>query len=112
MTNGITDPNVLQRFISQAAAQGGSLSSSSSRGSSGGDGGSWFRALAQAWGDRLNAQAAKIETLSSEIGAGADNPGQMVALTSESLRMGFLSQNASTSLNATADGLTTTARKQ
>ena len=115
MTNGVDqNQDVLTRFISNAAAQGGSLSSSSSssRGSSSSGDGSWFRAVANAWGERLDAQAAKIESLSAEIGSGNDGPGAMVSLTTESLRIGFLSQNSSTSLNSIAEGLNTTARKQ
>ncbi len=115
MTTGIDqNQDVLTRFISQAAAQGGRLSSGSSSSSSGSSGssGGWFRAVAEAWGKQLDGQAARIESLSDQIGSGGDNPATMVNLTAESLRMGFLSQNASTSITSIAEGLSTTARKQ
>lgn len=115
MTNGVDqNQDVLTRFISNAAAQGGSLSgsSSSSRGSgSSQDSNSWFRAMAQAWGDALDNQAAKIEGLSQEIPAGSDKPSSMVALTTESLRMGFMSQNAATSINSLGEAQNTLGRK-
>lgn len=86
---------------------GGSRSSSSSSSNS------WFESMARAWGQRLDAQATKITQLSDSIGSsGNDQPSNMVALTAESLRMQFLSQNASTSTNATAQALEAISKRQ
>ncbi len=93
--------------VGGSAAAGGS---SRAGGSSGGDG-SWFRAMADAWGRTMDAQAGKITQLSDAIGAGGDQPSNMVSLTAESLKMGFQSQNAATSINSVAEGLKSVARK-
>ena len=88
-------------------SSGGSRSSSSSSSNS------WFEAMARAWGDRLDAQASKITQLSDSIGSGGDDKASnMIALTAESLRMQFLSQNASTSVNATAQAIETVSKRQ
>ena len=86
------------------SARGGS----SSRGSN-----SWFEALSRAWGERLDAQANRITELSDTIGSsGNDQPSNMVALTAESLRMQFLSQNAATSQNSVAQALESLSKRQ
>lgn len=74
--------------------------------------GSWFEALSQAWGQTLDAQAARIEQMSNNItGEGQDNPSQITKLTTESLRMGFLANSSSTSLDSVGKALETMARK-
>lgn len=74
---------------------------------------SWYEAMADAWGQALDKQAAKIESLSMEVGqAGQDTPSMITQLTAESLRMGFLSNSSHTSLTSVASGLETMARKQ
>lgn len=97
-----------------AVGAGNSLNSSGSRsGSSSSSSNSWFEAMSRAWGQRLDAQASRITQLSDAIGGnGDDQPSNMVQLTAESLRMQFLSQNAATSQNATAEALNTLGRKQ
>lgn len=86
--------------------------SSSRAGGGGSSDGSWFRAMADAWGRTMDAQASKITNLSDAIGAGGDQPSNMVSLTAESLKMGFQSQNAATSINSVAEGLKAVARKE
>lgn len=76
---------------------------------------SWFQALAEAWGNSLDNQAAKITELSNNIGPGKANgedPAMLTQLTTESMRMQFLANSASTSLNSSGNALETTARKQ
>ena len=66
-----------------------------------------------AWGSRLDAQASRITELSDAIGSsGNDQPSNMVALTAESLRMQFLSQNAATSQNSVAQALESLSKRQ
>jgi hypothetical protein len=76
---------------------------------------SWFQALAEAWGNTLDQQAAKITDLSNQIGPGnanGEDPAMLTMLTTESMRMQFLANSASTSLNSSGNALETTARKQ
>lgn len=75
--------------------------------------GSWFRALAEAWGDTLDNQAAKIEQLSVNMGEnGAENPSSIIELTAESMRMQFLANSQATSTNSVGQAMETMARKQ
>lgn len=74
---------------------------------------SWFEALAGAWGQALDDQAGRIQILSDQIGAqGIDAPSTLVQLTAESLRMQYMSNSESTSVNAVGQALETMARKQ
>lgn len=74
--------------------------------------GSWFEAMSKAWGEALDGQANKITTLSEAIGVnGQDSPSTIALLTAESLRMQFLSSNASTSTNSVGQALESLARK-
>ncbi|MCD9029457.1 hypothetical protein LDO26_14780 [Luteimonas sp. BDR2-5] len=73
---------------------------------------SWYEAMSRAWGQTLDAQATRITELSDVIGQGGDQPSNVVALTAESLRMQFLSNNASTSQNSVGQALETLGRKQ
>jgi hypothetical protein len=69
--------------------------------------------MSRAWGSRLDAQASRITELSDAIGSsGNDQPSNMVALTAESLRMQFLSQNAATSQNSVAQALESLSKRQ
>ena len=81
-------------------------------GASSGDSSSWYEAMSRAWGQTLDTQAAKITNLSDTIGAGGDQPSNMVKLTAESLKMQFISNNAATAQNSVGDALTTLARKK
>ena len=74
--------------------------------------GSWFEALSDAWGATLDRQAAKLDTLSQQLGnGGQDNPSQITELTAEAMRMSFLSNSSSSSLDSVGKALETMARK-
>ena len=73
---------------------------------------SWFEAMAKAWGSALDQQASKVTDLSSQVSEnGQDQPSVMTQLTAESLKMQFLSTNASTSVNAVSQALDKVAQK-
>jgi hypothetical protein len=72
--------------------------------------GSWFEAMADAWGAALDRQAFTIDTLSREL-EGNDTPSAITRLTTESMRMGFMSNSSHTSLSAVSEGLSTVSRK-
>ena len=75
--------------------------------------GSWFEAMADAWGQALDRQAATIENMSLEIGdGGIDTPAVVNKLTAESLKMTFLSNSSHTALSSVGSALDTMARKQ
>ena len=73
--------------------------------------GSWFEALAQAWGAALDHQAGVIEELSANLGDGNDNPSAIAELQAQSLRMSFMSTAEQTSVSASGEALNTIARK-
>lgn len=73
--------------------------------------GTWFEALADAWGQTLDGQATTIEQMSNGIGQGGDNPSQITKLTAESMRMSFLAQSSSSSIDSVGKALETMARK-
>lgn len=81
-------------------------------GKTGGSSSSWYEAMSRAWGQTLDQQATRITDLSNVIGQGGDQPSNVVQLTAESLRMQFLSNNASTSQNSVGQALETLGRKQ
>ncbi len=75
--------------------------------------GSWFEAMAEAWGQALDRQASRIETQSTQLGdQGIDSPAAITQLTAESLKMTFLSNSSHTALSSTGSALETMARKQ
>ena len=74
--------------------------------------GSWFEAMADAWGEALNTQAARLESLSEVVAGGGDTPADLSILTAESLRMGFMSNSSHTALTAVGSALESLARKQ
>ena len=80
-------------------------------GSGAGGGGSWFEALAVAWGQSLDQEAQKIETMSGGVGSGDEQPSQIAQLTAESLRLSFISQSENTSISSAGQSLQTMARK-
>ena len=110
MTNIAAGTPGLGQFIAGAAATSGA--GGIRGGSSAGDRGSWYEAMSRAWGQTLDAQAPRITNLSDVIGGGGDQPSNVVALTAESLKMQFLSNNASTSHNSVGQALETLGRKQ
>lgn len=74
--------------------------------------GSWFEAMAHAWGQTLDAQAMRITELSDQVSnAGEDKPSTMAMLTAESLRMNFMANSESTSVDSVGRALETMARK-
>lgn len=81
------------------------------KGGSGGPG-TWFEALADAWGQTLDGQAQKIEQMSNQVGqGGGDSPSQITKLTAESMRMSFLANSSSSSIDSVGKALETMARK-
>ncbi|WP_199171449.1 MULTISPECIES: hypothetical protein [Luteimonas] len=95
-------------FIGRASMQNDNVTRAGRTGGSS----SWYEAMSRAWGQTLDAQATRITNLSDVIGQGGDQPSNVVALTAESLRMQFLSNNASTSQNSVGQALETLGRKQ
>ncbi len=74
--------------------------------------GTWFEALSTAWGQTLDQQAARIEQMSDSIGnQGSDNPSQITKLTAESMRMSFMANSSSSSIDSVGKALETMARK-
>ncbi len=72
----------------------------------------WFEALSNAWGATLDNQAARIEQMSDSVGnLGQDNPSQITKLTAESLRMSFMANSSSSSIDSVGKALETMARK-
>jgi hypothetical protein len=72
----------------------------------------WFEAMAQAWGEALDKQAATIEQQSDAISNGNDTPAAITELTAQSLKMGFLSTSSHTSVSTIGEALKTMAQKQ
>jgi len=112
MTTPTDTNNTLLNYLGAASFANGPSSSGARTSGSGGSGASWYEALSKAWGQRLDAQATEITSLSEQIGSGGDQPSQMVALTAASLKMQFMSNNAATSQNSVAEALNAVARKQ
>jgi len=76
-------------------------------------GSSWFEAMAQAWGQALDNQASVIQQKSDAItNGGTDNPSAITDLTTQSLKMSFLSNSSHTSISTVGEALATMARKQ
>jgi hypothetical protein len=74
--------------------------------------GSWFEAMAQAWGQTLDSQADRIQADSNDISGGNDSPSALTELTTQSLKMTFMSDNSHTSISSVGEALDTMARKQ
>lgn len=72
---------------------------------------SFFEALAEAWGATLDSQAQRLQTMSNMLSQGDDRPSQIAELTAESMRMSFLAQSSSTSIDSVGKALETMARK-
>lgn len=73
--------------------------------------GSWFEGLADAWGKTLDQQANSIEAISAQVSAGDDKPATITELSTESLRMGFLSTSSHTAITSAGEALKTMAQK-
>ncbi len=72
---------------------------------------SWFEALSNAWGQTLDGEAGKLKTMSEGLSKGMDNPSQVTQLTAEALKMSFLTQSSSTSIDTVGKALETMSRK-
>jgi hypothetical protein len=107
----VNKSNTVGNGKNASASSTGAGGGVSAGGGAGGGSGSWFEAMAKAWGSTLDSQAGRITELSGSIGGGNDQPSAMIALTSESLRMQFISNNASTSINSIGDAFKTLASK-
>ena len=75
-------------------------------------GGSWFEAMADAWGQALDKQAANIEAKSAGMNTGGDKPADVTELTAMSLKMSFLASSSHTAISTVGSALETMARKQ
>ena len=73
--------------------------------------GTWFEAMARAWGEALDKQAATIQEQSEALGTGIDTPAAITELSAQSLKMGFLSNSSHTSISSVGEALSTMARK-
>ncbi len=73
---------------------------------------SWYEAMAEAWGQTLDAQANRIETMSKQLtDGGQDNPSHLTMMHTQSMKMSFLSTASHSSLQSVGDALNTMARK-
>lgn len=73
---------------------------------------SWFEAMARAWGNALDQQAARVTALSDQVANGGDQPSTMAVLTAESMKMQFLANNAATANNSVGQALETLGKKE
>jgi hypothetical protein len=99
-----TTPNLTQYAVQFAASSQQSPVKTTKAG--------MFEALAQAWAQALDKQAATIQEKSDIVNAGDDRPSAITALTAESMRMQFLSNSSHTSMSSVSSALETMARKQ
>jgi hypothetical protein len=74
--------------------------------------GTWFEAMANAWGQALDKQASVIEQQSDAVSGGNDTPAAITELTAQSMKMGFLSNSSHSAISAVGTALETMARKQ
>ncbi|MEZ0472860.1 hypothetical protein [Luteimonas salinilitoris] len=103
------DSSTLNNYIGMATFANGQ---NGPRGTtSAGSSNSWYEAMSRAWGQTLDGQAAKITQMSDAIGAGSDQPSDMVQLTAASLKMQFMSNNAATSQNSVGQALETLGKR-
>jgi len=105
-------PDAIGTFVGRASMHNDQGVSRTRTGGASGGSDSWYAAMSRAWGQTLDQQATRITNLSDVIGNGGDQPSNVVALTAESLKMQFLSNNASTSQNSVGQALETLGRKQ
>lgn len=75
-------------------------------------GGTWFEAMAEAWGQTLDNQADRIQQQSDKVSGGDDKPAAITELTAQTLKMSFLSNSSHTAISSVGQALETMARKQ
>ena len=73
--------------------------------------GTWFEAMANAWGQALDKQANVIEQQSDAISGGNDTPAAITELSAQSLKMSFLANSSHSSISSVGQALETMARK-
>lgn len=73
---------------------------------------SWFEAMAQAWAEVMDKQAAEVVALSDELSAGRDDPGTAIQLQAQAQKMAYLATASSTSINSVGNALEVLAKKQ
>jgi len=77
-----------------------------------GKGSTWFEAMARAWGEALDKQAATIQEQSDQLSNnGSDMPSAITELTAQAQKMGFLSNSSHSAIQSVGDALSTMARK-
>jgi FMN phosphatase YigB (HAD superfamily) len=102
-TNYVTNP------LTQMALAPTTTQQSTGNGSKSG---TWFEAMARAWGEALDKQAATIQEQSDQLSNnGTDTPAAITELTAQSLKMGFLSNSSHSAIQSVGDALSTMARK-
>ncbi len=75
-------------------------------------GAKWFHAMAKAWGKSMDDQAAKITDISGRMDGAEATPSLMLQMTAEAQAMSFLSNSASSCVNASGKAMETLARRQ
>ncbi len=108
----MTDASAMNNSLDVMALGASPSPTVGKNGKSGGGANSWFEAVAEAWGSTLDAQANKLNQMSSQIGGGNEEPSQIAQLSAESMRMSFMAQSENTSIGALGQSLETMARKQ
>lgn len=104
-------PNLNTTSNLDVMALGASPSVGGGKGGKSSGSGSWFEAVASAWGQTLDNEAQKITTMSDGIGQGNEQPSQIAELSAESMRMNFMSNSENTSVSSIGESLQTMARK-
>jgi len=74
--------------------------------------GSWFEAMAEAWGSALNRQADKVVARTSNLSENGDNPSDLALLSAETFRFQYMANGSHTALVSAGQALDTLARKQ
>ncbi|HTT11062.1 MAG TPA: hypothetical protein VMG60_09255 [Burkholderiaceae bacterium] len=97
-------------LLAAAPAAGTNQANTSTSGSGNSN---FFEALASAWASALDNQANTLQQDSANISQdGNDQPSAITQLTADSLKFGFLTQSAQTSISSVGEGESTMGRKQ
>lgn len=73
--------------------------------------GSWYEAMATAWGQSLDRKAADLEAISGQIMDGDDKPATVTMLSTQAMQMGFLSTSSHSTITSAGEALKTMAQK-
>ncbi|MBQ1762322.1 MAG: hypothetical protein IIZ92_05410 [Aquincola sp.] len=73
--------------------------------------GSWYEAMATAWGQTLDRKAADLESISGRIIEGDDKPATVTMLSTQAMQMGFLSTSSHSTITSAGEALKTMAQK-